>query len=174
MREGVLTTLVLLGFLACGARASVPDEGGVLGAAVQASDQASGLLAAGRTGADVQNLQRQVADAIADLADRLAPQGGSPTSMQGEAEKAALTRQGTVTAEPDVPGEESVLPAGEWAVGRLAAPGDAAAWQPRLPAAELKELSDAFAEGRLPAHYRERLRAYGRALAGSDDGRGLP
>jgi hypothetical protein len=58
-----------------------------------------------------------------------------------------------------------VLPSGEWAAGRLQGGTPVSGWQPALPPSELKEISDAFSEGRLPAYYRQRLQAYGRRLA---------
>jgi hypothetical protein len=136
-----------------------------LSAAADASARAELLLADGHTGAIVQDLQEEVARAIREVADRLAPDAGAGSMMSGEAGEGQVAMQGTRTTRPEMPSEESVLPAGEWAVGRLREGGGAGAWQPELPPADLKRISDAFAAGRLPVYYRERLYAYGRSLA---------
>jgi hypothetical protein len=152
--------------------------GGVLAAmdvslsgAVEASARAQQLLAGGQTDADVQDLQEQVARAIRDVAEKLAPDAGAATTMPGEPGEGQVARQGTRTSRPEMPSEESVLPAGDWAVGRLQEEGGTGSWRPELPEADLKKIADAVAQGRLPAYYRERLRAYGRSLAAEPDQR---
>jgi hypothetical protein len=138
--------------------------------AAASSGRAQQALADGRTGPAVQDLQAQTALAIRRAADALAPDGGASTTKPGEPGEGELSRQGTRTAEPDMPSEESVLPAGDWAIGRLGRDGGVDVWQPELPATDLKKLTDAFRSGRLPSRYRRLLQDYGRSLASGEDG----
>ena len=135
--------------------------------------RAEGLLRGGETGADVQRLHGDIVaqlDALIALAEE--DTGFMLGAKPGEKESKAL-KPGSTTAAPEKPAEESILPDGGWAYGRMRSPVELeGGWLPELPATQRKAIADAFRTGRLPLRYREVLREYNKRLAEGATGGG--
>lgn len=135
------------------------------------SEQVQGLLQQGDTGAGTQALQQGIVNGLDALIAAYAEQGGVPVPMPAQKAGAKVLQEAATAGAPVKPARESVLPLGEWSFGRTRPPeAFAEAWQPRLPEAERKRISDAFRTGRLPGRYEDLLRQYNRRLAEEGSG----
>ncbi|MFW6188958.1 MAG: hypothetical protein ACOC7T_00865 [Planctomycetota bacterium] len=156
--------------LAVGAGTAGPSPRRKLDEVAQRMRRAEGMLEEGRLGEPLERAQRRIVsdlDALIAALEERESGGGSRRAASGRKRRPTRPAPGVGPGRrPGRPAEESRLPP---AVGREAAArppqpveGD---WAPGLPPEERKAVADTFRTGRLPARYRELLRAYNKRLA---------
>ncbi len=163
MRSRLLIA-VLLGLLAGGAAAERPQR--PLEAIGHRMVSVESMLRREMSGREVQREQERILAELDRMIRERDPGGATAETQSGLSEIEPAITPGAETGRPDRPAEESVLPSGRWEPGRLspaeALEGD---WRADLPEAGRRTIEDTLGTGRLPARYRDLLRAYNLKLA---------